>query len=91
MNKDIKDITGFTGINVFELIPDDITELDHIIGQEVIVKSKGKSHKGILQFVGTNPVFPKLGLHCTVSRVPLITIDSINDIELIDYSAQSIC
>lgn len=62
-----------------------IRELDHILGERVKVKGKdGQDHYGILQFVGTNESFPKKGLMVTISRQPLIQINSIMDIEILE-------
>lgn len=62
-----------------------IEALNHILGKRVKVKDKqGKEWFGDLQFVGTNDWFPQWGLHCTVSRVPQIEINSIMDITLLE-------
>ena len=74
-----------TTINVFDLKDGSIKELDHISGKQVKVKDvSGKVHRGELQFVGTNELFPSWGLHCTISRVPVIMINSVNDIVLLE-------
>ena len=78
-------VRGATGINAFQLKDGAIKELDHILGSKVKVKDIiGQVHRGELQFVGTNELFPSWGLHCTVSRVPAIMINSVNDITLLD-------
>lgn len=76
-------LRGNTGINILELEDGSLHELDHIIGQRVTVTSTDKQkHTGILQFVGTNQLFKKLGLHVTISRTPHIKIDSVSCINI---------
>lgn len=83
-------LRGDTGINAFELPDTSIHELDHIIGKRVEVKDKlGKVHRGVLNFIGTNSLFPSWGLHCTISRMPRIKINSINDLVLLEKVEES--
>lgn len=83
-------LRGATGINVFDLPDENLHALDHIIGKQVEVKDKqGKKHKGVLQFVGTNPLLKSWGLHCTINRVPGIKIKSISDIVLLETIEES--
>ena len=77
-------ITGATGINMLTIPDGDIKEMSHVIGSKVRVTDvHGKIHRGTLDFVGTNELFKSWGLHVTVSRVPGIKINSVNDIVVI--------
>jgi len=60
-----------------------LPEMVHMLGTRVKVKCvrSGNEICGKLEFVGYNSNFPSWGLHCTVSRMPGIHINSVADIQ----------
>jgi hypothetical protein len=58
--------------------------MSNLIGSKVsVIRKDGIEICGTLQYIGYNEYFPNLGLHCTISGLPFIEINTINDINKI--------